>query len=316
MMTREYLRQLQTWACPNENLYVDQDLAAQRRRYYSERPADYDVFFADYTLQTRDMLLNEHVVRPFLASLPPEVGGSLRQVCVGLLPSPDLNAWALRAPSGEPIVAVHSRAAQVIRYHSELLQAVSKLERNGAIQSADRVHSEGMIGIYRAITSDEAWPLPVLPDIEFEALSFALHLSTVNLWFILGHEFAHIHLGHLGELNRVGLGAQGMIQVERYNRSQQQEFEADSCALGWMLNADKHNKNSVVLFAQCNPVACLEIFTLFGFIEGASGHLGMSTATHPSARERLQFMLHKHADRLPLDAKSILQNWIESMETS
>src|SRR5580704_587083 len=103
MTATEYLRQLQEEAHLSlPRVTVDPGLHEQRLKDYGSLPGFREVYDEKHTAESRDDSFHDIVVSPLLDQLPEAISAPLRKICVGYLPSTDLNAWAIRAPNGAP----------------------------------------------------------------------------------------------------------------------------------------------------------------------------------------------------------------------
>lgn len=312
----DYLRKLQSQAYSTVGkVTIDPALRDQRLRNYGHIPGMRDVYLSNPTNESRDKAFQDAFVLPLLDQLPSDIASSLRSICVGFLPSLDFNAWAIRAPSGEPIVVVDSKTTNVLSYFAELIQATVYLADQGKNDQAGNLFTSGISCICKSVATGAEGSFPLLPDIPPDAFFYSRSLMGVNIWFILAHEFAHIQLGHLSSFSSVPLSnSYRPLNVDKYNRSQRQEFEADARAFQWMIAIAQNATDELAQFLRRFPISCLEVFTLFHYIERGLAITPTPEFSHPSAAERIQSLKQLFQDDLPPDAQSRLNNWSKWMK--
>jgi hypothetical protein len=168
-----------------------------------------------------DTYIQRFVVEPLLNSLSPLQRAMTKAIPVGTLLTSDPNACAIQPndfSSGAVIVIdwmLFSFIGQAIRPILRMLDGLPVAERmtmaNRLVDCMEYFTSGGRRGKLELYQYDNS----------LEAMSQCLERGALT--FVLGHEYAHVLLGHLNpdDISRTELG------LLKYNKNWQQEFEAD-----------------------------------------------------------------------------------------
>ena len=155
----------------------------------------------------------------------------LQDVPVGMLPTNDFNAHAIKSPSGEPIIVL--RTGTVGLLHNAVVSFVKTIptptsapvwtKEQGAFWCLQ------WLGAYAF--QKPVFGLEKMPPLRDPArIAHSGTLVDMALAFILGHEFGHLLLGHLKKskiVQRSLVPDSGAPPVDFYAKDQQQEYDAD-----------------------------------------------------------------------------------------
>jgi hypothetical protein len=285
--------------------------------------------------------LRKELADPFVATLPAADREVLSHVIIGLFPTHDPNAWALRTPEGADLVVLHYELLAVLGFYSELKQVVLRMDQGANPEGtenlellvkaaskglrtdaadlgiatryetspeAQRIAEEGIGLIVDSFAGRELRTTPELPlDISERDLDVVFLKACSGELFVLAHEFAHVALGHTAALQEstIELNTKRMM-VKRFNWQQRQELEADAKAFAWIAGLrGRETSNPVLAFAGLAPSLCAEFLMLVHFVELGIGRPGPDSS-HPPAAERLRYLYRSFSSTLqPYDAWNI-----------
>jgi hypothetical protein len=232
-----------------------------------------------------------HVYAPFVAALPPEVQRSLADVVVGLVPVRTVNASTLIGPSGDLVVTMNTGLLGIVSFLHELNAEVIN-------QSDPLTHPDLLVRRYRFIVDyyNAGGALEYPRDLS--PLS-PLWIHRVYQWslatelFVVAHELAHVHLGHVNANSTQNVNLARGTNVAALVVSKpdaQQEFDADALAWRWVVE----HYQAVELIDDLPPEvfgrAALEHFLLLVLID-RNGRSPEIPDTHPKPMKRLRRLI-------------------------
>lgn len=260
-------------------------------------------------------------------------------VTIGYMPLMDFNACATTAPNGELIVLLDVGLDIALHFISLAVLRTNLLLQQGDLESREfRLYFELLLSVYSrfAAAKPERTPAEVFADLNHESLptaevSHAAGLKEAMLLFILAHEHAHHCLGHLVEMSvRRVKGAKGDLDLSTFNRSQQQELEADRLGTEIYLRCREAESTYDLHRLESFPHAPLLFFAWLATMEDITAKRGRglspdAAATHPPGSIRVKslkdFLADEHSQ---LDDPhyrygdwlfGIFRQWEESEET-
>lgn len=218
---------------------------------------------------------------------------------VGLLPSSELNAFAVKNPNGGHVVVLNSALDPIMQL---VFQSFFSIETHNADDPFDNSHhildhAQSLLQIADSVGTGTPDGVVLLPTwdchdgiLQDETL---LVFAEVVLIFVLLHEYGHIVLNHLD-------GAMAMRKVRIGNQTEevqtpdhQQEFEADQYAIDSLLN---HLDSEIHWHSLYAIGIFFRFLDLCEFVTGSKGSL-----THPPSSSRW----NRIKDRL---SEAILEN--------
>lgn len=216
-------------------------------------------------------------------------GERVSHLPVGLLPTGELNACAVRTPRG---------SAVIILDHGMVLKLPLLLRSFWALSTYDekepfcRDHSKADFAAtiryvaLHCLTNDNSylsaittWNCPSLPRYNYHVNLEALMIET----FILLHEYAHVLLGHLHDHALAPFAPEVGLGLTKYTKSQEQEFEADQYALEHFV---KLLTDGPTVAGDAILLCCGLLIHCFALCERLTAETCSGTATHPPALER------------------------------
>lgn len=247
--------------------------------------------FSLHTLEGQENFYRDNLIDPFLELLPDDAVKLLKDIYVGFLPTFDPNAWAIRIPDNGPLVVLHDELLAILSYYNELSFLAGRLLNNNRELGLNLLN-EGNRFIVDCFREGRSRIFPALPPTltKNEITMVAIKTMAQELFIIL-HEFAHIYLGHLdSNLNSfVGRG-NNKLNINKFNRNQQQELDADVQAVIWLTNfKDKKTNSPFLRFASSSIGLTIEVFMLFHLVE-VNLRFPMETLSHPSSIARLEYI--------------------------
>ena len=294
----DYLRQLQA-SIPYEG-GVPEDLLRQRTKQV-EGYADL-VRTKDHSFEGDEKWLRENLILPFLACIPRHEARALHETPVGLLPIFEPNAWAVKTPSGDDLIVLHTELLAVLSFYSEAKGVHGEIHRRLGMEEATKFIRECFRLIFDSFLHKRKVDFPPLPvTLRGKAFEMVQIMTCLNELFIIAHEFAHIVLGHTGTVRVTPLKSiPGHKTVSIVTWEQQQELDADRKAMEWLHHLDKNSKSIYIKGAAFSPTMCAEVLMLLHFIEA---HVGFpdSKASHPPALVRMEHLL-SHAQEMLSDS--------------
>lgn len=247
-------------------------------------------------------LISENVMKPMATDLQNEFvkhGFPLRQgPTIGVLPTLDFNACAMRAPNGDDICVMdhllYATLASIARAVTECVFAGVQ-QKEGNYEAAFRSllgvllwfsgkryqEVSGLVQQYHQLGAD---PMRVYA---------AGQLATQVMVFIMSHEFAHHALGHIGVPTPLRLHSKTVAaDVKVYNRSQLDEFAADELGFRVFLScsATSVEGGSRRYFTQgdISPLLFFHFLDIYERVILGLDAAPATSSTHPPAWARLQ----------------------------
>lgn len=252
--------------------------------------------------------IKNHLVNPILQVMDVSESSKLMSVPVGLLPTFDPNAWALRTPSGEHVVVLHWALLTLVSLYKETQFACFRAPEQAAIIESQ---CHDYIACAFNATSVSTVPPPIPFQLSPEDFISAQIMACAGEIFIIAHELAHIVLGHTGQYITIPLKLKGkQEQVEKLNPRQQQELDADCQAIKWICQFDRKSSNPIVHFAAHAPSLAAEVLMMIHFVEKSLGTAPSPSSSHPSAIQRLQNIHQKCAHLMDKEDVENFSQWI------
>lgn len=253
---------------------------------------------------------DKHIVHRFaierlLKSMPANCRDTVEHIPVGTLLTSDPNAWAIQPvdfDSGPVIIVdwmlftfIHEAVKPILR----LLDRIPKEERkemaNRIMDCAEYFTTGGRAGKIEIHQYDES----------LDAMAEGIDLGA--LIFVIGHEYAHVILGHLDPADVT----QGELGFVKYNKSCGQEFAADlkgfdltrECLLS--LERELHGR-------PISNLPCASPLILMSIIHLLEKFLGFENGSwsRPPAADRRKCLLHPISPMLSEHASGIV-TWFE-----
>jgi len=297
MTAVEYLRRLQTKtrSKPATVENITKDTVKRRRQQFGANDLERALSrFPVCTLEEQEKLYRDTLITPFLHTLPDSAMKSLRDIYVGLLPTYDPNAWAIRVPNNGLLVVLHNELIAAISYYNELQFLAAKLlDKN--IKLGVEFLNQGNRFILDCFREKRHKKYPILPPkLTTEQLFIVILKTMAQELFVIAHEISHIYLGHLGTCVNKSLGVGNRkVSVQKFSTDQQEELDADVQAVKWLTNLkDVHLDETFLQFSALSVGIAVEIFMLFHLIEVNLG-IPTKTSSHPSSITRLKYILEK-----------------------
>lgn len=266
---------------------------------------------------TKDTIREISLERPRLAyaqmvRVAASMGMSTSHVAtIGSLPLNDLNACATTAPNGELIiiidvlldVMIHAISLTVVRtnqllqraelteeqlylYYDFLLSVCSKF--TGVPIGRD------FVDVFTEINHKS------LPSLE---INHARLLKEAIILFILAYEHAHHCLGHLSGESAVQIrGINGELPLSIFNRSQEQEFEADRLGMQIYLECRKSSSSFTLHSLKSFPLSPLIFFAwleVLNIISGIDSNCMIGVSTPPPPTMRLAMIEEQLQENMP-----------------
>ncbi len=313
MNTTEYLRSLQSTmqARPSS---IGQVIGHRSQQIDAERMRELVREYSLNTIEGQEIFYSNVLIVPFLRSLPYEVGASLRHVVFGLLPTYEPNACAIRAPDGGLLVILHTDLLAAISFYNEMQWLAARHLMAGDTDQARELLRRGHHFIVNCFRNEWHTNYPALPPTLGEEDFLRVQMKTMaNELFVVAHEFAHIHLGHLGTLRSESIGPRGKeVVVQRYDRRQQMELDADAQAVKWLANLYGRATGSTFLGLPSQSVAlCVEVFMLLHIVE-VNLMNGAATSSHPPALVRLKHISERCEAHLKPEDRDFVAEMIKN----
>ena len=229
------------------------------------------------------------IVTALQDSVLSDIGGRyphLASVPVCFAPSRELNAFAISAPDGSPIVILNHCIIAAVPHIVTSFLSYSTWDSD---EPFSRTHSRAtylasLIALARFVISRDIqhWSRVCTFGIPgTQAFNqFVMTLCIVMEQFILLHEYGHIVLSHLKTDSTVPLRFNSAA-LRVFTKSQEQEFEADRFATEQLFNL-------TAMPLPIIPYAIGLLFKFFELVETISGRTDTpDNASHPSASDRL-----------------------------
>lgn len=253
--------------------------------------------------ELRDLGMRRIFVPIVRALVPKHVGERLSALTVGTLPIRATNAFAIRAPAGEPIICLNHGLMMLLSHFAEAMLALPLVARTGGPNAANEFLAAQYLFIVDHFANDGRVTFPVLPVKMSAEHMMMVQVLTISMeCFVLMHELAHVELGHLAETLKSALPGhetepEPVEAIDEFSRSEKQEFEADLLAFRWMstahanLSRDRGGLDDAAAgFATWiaeNWTVAANFFHAIHVVEVNSAPEARTARTHPSAFLRL-----------------------------
>lgn len=220
-----------------------------------------------------------------IGALPDKERSRLARIPVGTLPTSSFNGRVLRIPSGENIVVINAGLpATLFEIAQNFVGSRSFPGSPPEIPFEKATMNIFLHAFYQA--AGRVLTVPERSYVDFPDRRFTVGaLWTNGLFFVLGHEYAHILKGHLRESSsRQYTPEDGAAPLLDYNRSHQQEFEADELGLRSVVRFAKSDEGGS--WAGVGILGAELVLQALVMVES----LGVrpSVSSHPSASLRLE----------------------------
>lgn len=268
--------------------------------------------------KTEDDYVNETILVPLLKGLPIDVRKKVSDTPFGTLPIRVVNAYAIRSPSGEPLVVI-ARGLMEIAY----IFCEAQSSNAFIIQSKAHFNTEERLNkiyhyilCYYAQKSCAALPTDLI-EMPFPYLFAATMILIGMERFILAHEIGHIYSGHLERavIRDVKIRKDSDISTEFYEESWQDEFEADAIAWRWYQETLETFPEIESLHPSIALSGPLYLFALLHLIE-KNLSFPYPYISHPPAKKRLECLINSISkeNRILIEMAFSLENftmWID-----
>ncbi len=255
-------------------------------------------FFNDDVISV-NLRSNQLIVQQLLYGLPEEFRPKATNTIIGFLPLFEPNAQAIRAPNGEPLVILDQGIYASLWHFAETRATLPVIAR----QEGDTAFAKFLIWrCYQQVMYFKNPGSPWLrkPTKNREDLSLlTMHSGITEAMerFVVAHELAHIYAGHMTTTRHMQQNpkqAKYLEDIEFFQKSQEQEYEADRLAFSWYLKSLEGSETISVLDLfddDLAKVAPLYIFVLFHLIEKNMREEHHRYSTHPPAELRMKNLI-------------------------
>jgi hypothetical protein len=223
----------------------------------------------------------------------------LEPVAVVMCPTHSLNATVLLSPEGEAVIVLNLAVLGVLQLVIKATLAYMTWHNSSPYcrDSPQDAYGAALLGLADFIfTGDFGCIDPHRRTLRFDSVSDSNRTATrfahLGEMFIVLHEYGHLREGHLRRQSLTA--APDREGVAEYTRQQQDEFEADTYAIGQFVNGPN---------ALDRSVACLVAgfcFRFFALCEARRG-LKSGSRTHPPAAARWGLIKERTASRQPTE---------------
>src|ERR1041385_1661010 len=290
-------------ATPSEATALRQQCAewGQRRSEQFDDPEIAAVYsqFADVDSGVAQTgYINDYILRPFRATLPSSLQQRLEQIPVIVLPTRTVNACAAKIPGDGPIIIIDSGLLSMCHFYLETKPMLFAIRDKRGMDAAVSYVEDAYRFVVQYYRRSGEMPFPLPPaglrlPVQHGVL-VALQIMALET-FVIAHELAHIHAGHLDEhaTERLSITEASDLKLEVYQRSWQNEYEADS--LGWLWYQKGWPSISQLRDAPPEVVtaAPLFFFEYLALIEANVPDIQQRYSSHPSAPQRYLNLLRQ-----------------------
>lgn len=243
----------------------------------------------------RDYMLRHVLLPPIAGALPDELRPAFSSLVFGWLPTREPNAFALQAPNGESLAVLDHGLAMILSHYVEIMLTTTTLAPDAGNELLRRECSAivdyFLRGGNRAIERTHA-PLRMDQMLMVQELTFAMEQ------FILAHEFAHVHAGHLASCMNTRIAtSHASVEVTKFTLDEEQELEADALAFGWLCGF-LSPRPAGKYFTEYLRTMVLWLFEVFHIVEQHAPP--PEHRTHPPAMVRVEALLHRYAAQLSM----------------
>jgi hypothetical protein len=294
----EYLGMLQALYGEESNLPLPRIDQAQRIRLTADLMKDLtpvEKAKVDSNLKIQEDVLRETDQARFygnflLRLLSPAHRINIEQIPIGVIPNLDFNAATLRSPSGDPVIVVCSGLMatlfEVASWFAGTVDNQSGKAEVGFIEATEMIFRWAVFHN----THSKEW----LPPSEFRTRNYLRIELTAGLVqnamnFVIGHEFGHVMLGHLGdsavETYSNMAKSDSAPPLDKYQFARHREHDADSVAVTLALDFSKNNHEGWPGAGAAGVELALQFIRLQ---EELFPKATQKPASHPSTVERLE----------------------------
>lgn len=221
-----------------------------------------------------------------IGNLPVDQQRSLGDVAIGILPSGDVNALAIKVPGGGEVIALNYGLMSFLLGLNKLLMSRAGVFSFEPLMELDVVRQEAK-ELAKAFRENLEFKRKVIAP---RRMMIASSLASAQASFVVGHELGHILLRHL----------EGTDAIES---AHEMEFAADARGTEMVIGGFYQNRDP--LFGsggQATSLAGPDIFfTYLAFAFGST----KDSPTHPSAVTRREHLRTRFWNELPSEAKAL-----------
>lgn len=254
------------------------------------------------------------------------LGYPLKEIpTIGILPTRDFNAWALKSPNADSICILDvmlwgTITGIALSFTECVFEGKEKVEGNRKeaffmllayllwFSGVDRENLLELCKDFHEVAKD--------PLRRFGAGQLILGMMV----FIIAHEFAHHALGHVGTPETVKLRyLKNKVDTTRYNRTQINEFAADKLGFLAFIRYARTivAKSQKRLFSQgeVSPLLFFHFLDIYekNIIE-LNSSVSFDNSTHPSAKDRLSQLLIEFEKNAHSNAKVVYSHTVTMFE--
>lgn len=310
MDAQVYLRSLRENVKPRVPAPIEQILERRSRQLNIEKEEARAILtkYDGLSFDGLEMFLKDVLIEPFLDILPPQVSQELRSVPMGVLPTFNPNALAIQVPGNGPLIVLHSELLAAVSFYNELQLLAGRLLSKQKIGEAVQLLHSGHGFVVGCFGMERSLNYPILPDLPSSTDYDRVQMKTLaNELFIIAHEFAHVHLGHLRGLATMPLVTRdNSVVVNVYNRNQQMELDADVQAVEWLARLrGRGTQKGALALPSVSVAMAVEVLMLVHVVE-VNIPRNTRQSSHPPAIQRLQHILNDCPDILETDDKEFI----------
>ncbi|NUW41135.1 hypothetical protein [Nonomuraea rhodomycinica] len=235
------------------------------------------------------------ILEPLLDAMNDDARELITKTPIAWISSRTLNAHAMVAPNGRPVIVMNQGIRSLFSFWIEALNSSELIRKDKGNQAADRFLGEAYCFImnYTSNNGMETYPKLFLA-LDPRELAVGVVLTHQVEMFIMAHEMAHVLLGHVVDTptHVASLGDDPRAEDAAYlELSREQELAADELAYAlylraWPISARVMGRRKLTTGDTLGP---LNYFLLLAVIE--KNIENFKPTTHPPATERLLVLL-------------------------
>ena len=255
---------------------------------------------------------NETIAAPLINVLPLDVRSRIEDVPIGVLPVPSVNSHAARAPLGDPLIIINAGLMHMLAWYFETLFGLTIVwDALGESKAHDYLHGHYLLMLASfALGGQHRRPMDRL-KMPVKILGTSILHAVAAETFILAHEIGHIVAGHLedAKVRAVQIPFGDRLELDFWQKSQQQEFQADAFAWG-MYKQVYQELPLIEELGGSGLLAPLTAFVLYTLVD--KNHPTPDRySKHPPAIDRLEQLLLNDDDinskeRIKRDAEDLV----------
>jgi hypothetical protein len=232
--------------------------------------------------------LKDQLLPSIIAVLPQDMSELIPSIGIGVLPLRSVNASASMTQSGNPVVLLDSGLFSMLSYFVESQMLLRNISSAHGMDEAVRFHENSyrfIIAYYEQ--SDLGFPIPETNiQVTLDQLLAVTAASIGAEIFVLCHELAHIHAGHLNTAqHRMAIvPSQQDRPLEVFRHDWGHEYEADEIGYEWYIKAAQQNGALKGFGVPRSLLMPFTFFQLAAFVENNVD--GIDRQTHPPASYR------------------------------